>query len=143
MVTNMPNVSGWEVLTRLRGMAEAAELPVFAVRAAGVSKEAFDIENQEIAAKLGGMGAGFAGSIQKPFNVAAIQELLKQIGPAPGFKKPATIAVDALRASDKLTPVRESSTKKALLRILVVEDHWANQKLLEAMLKQHGHEVLC
>jgi hypothetical protein len=40
--------------------------------------------------------------------------------------------------------VREASRReKGSLRILVVEDHWANQKLLEAMLKQRGHEVRC
>jgi len=56
------------------------------------------------------------------------------------------------RSPDKVFEKGESSElqrrdptkrEKRSLRILVVEDHWANQKLLEAMLKQRGHEVRC
>jgi CheY-like chemotaxis protein len=120
----------------------------------GTTKESFEAENKAMQAKLdaGGRrnGKAFAASIDKPFNVAVVEKLLAQLtsqsapaGEEDGKdKKEKSVAKSVARESSSKIVAREGSQKR-VLRILVVEDHWANQKLLEAMLKQHGHEVRC
>ena len=156
IVTNMPTLSGWDVLAQVRAMAHCSSMPVVAVRTAGATIEDFDTENAAAAEKLGGMA--FSASIQKPFDLAVVDGLLARLVPEkPGAqgvpqKDSAGVGKDAGGAkkgsSSKEGSGREltregSMRHKDHLRILVVEDHWANQKLLEAMLKQRGHDVRC
>jgi len=167
VVTAMPGMSGWEALECIRRLAApwCTALPVVAVRPPGLSAPDFDKHNAEFKARVcgDGGGGGFAASVSKPLDKHAVEAILGHVwGAAPSQAASKTAVAGEARAapasalagqkaaaaaggaSSSAEVVRESSVrKKAALRILVVEDHWANQKLLEAMLKQRGHDVRC
>lgn len=157
VVTAMPDVSGWDVVEQIRALPSSQGLPIVAVRAAGLSKPDFDAQNASFKSGLSGGCDAFAASIQKPVDMQAVDAILTELCGAPQAAAPQALAAAAakggsgdktksLSGGDREKPqvlLREASKKKAALRILVVEDHWANQKLLEAMLKQRGHDVQC
>lgn len=65
---NMPRMSGWEVIERLRNDPETAGIPVIAVTARGgtsVERSARD-------------GLGFANFVQKPFRLDELTQALEQ-----------------------------------------------------------------
>ena len=157
VVTAMPDVSGWDVVEQIRALPSSQGLPIVAVRAASLSKPDFDAQNAAFKSGLSGGCDAFAASIQKPVDMQAVDAILTELCGAPQAAAPQAAAAAAAEGGsgdktqspsggDRNKPqvlLREASKKKAALRILVVEDHWANQKLLEAMLKQRGHDVQC
>jgi len=150
---NMPNTSGWDVLAKVRACPQFKELPIVGILATGVTAEVFDAENAAAASK----NRGFSASVQKPLDMHKVDALLGRLcgagvaavggGGGGGGGVGRGGEEQGIPTKMQGTPskiVRETSRReKGSLRILVVEDHWANQKLLEAMLKQRGHEVRC
>lgn len=79
------------------------------------------------------MAVGFTDVISKPVERAAFHGMLTRHG------IPRNQAAASLHPTpDPQSPQRRDPIKIGL-RVLVVEDHWANRRLLEAMLVKEGH----
>ncbi|EKX46591.1 hypothetical protein GUITHDRAFT_45786, partial [Guillardia theta CCMP2712] len=64
--------------------------------------------------------------------------------PSASNKAPPSAAQSSVVAAPAPAPAAVQPKKESkAARILIVEDHWANRKLLEAMLLQKGHELHC
>jgi len=81
------------------------------------------------------MEAGFDEVVKKPLDRRDLSTLLARRTTFAG--KGSEAAVDAARPSPAAPAGADGKADQ--LRVLVVEDHWANRRLLEAMLLKQGH----
>uniref|UniRef100_A0A7S4KXC6 Response regulatory domain-containing protein n=1 Tax=Guillardia theta TaxID=55529 RepID=A0A7S4KXC6_GUITH len=76
---------------------------------------------------------GFTNIIRKPFDKASIVSLMEEYVTSPEQKENENL---------ELAQVNQVANGKAKgANILIVEDHWANRRLLEAMLIKQGHTM--
>jgi len=80
---------------------------------------------------------GFTSVIQKPFDRNIVQEIvLKHMHAEEQGPKSGIMAHGASSAA------KDDEKDEKELRVLIVEDHWANRRLLEAMLRKQGGSYL-
>lgn len=87
--------------------------------------------------------AGFDEVVKKPVDRRELEQVLVRRASSFSSAVASTERGPEARASTRASAVAGSSESQPL-RVLVVEDHWANRRLLEAMLIKQGHimEVL-
>lgn len=128
-------MSGWDMVEKIRHMEEddgsgRGKLPVIGVVTA---QDKDNPRNQ---------ASGFSDIIVKPLSQSIVQNIVGKLT-ASRPRGPPRAAYGAQRTGSTAatTPKGLKSTPGHKIRILIVEDHWANRKLLEAMLLQKGHDL--
>lgn len=112
---NLPGMSGFDVLARLKALPATRDIPVLALTAA-----AFPGDTRK------GMAAGFFRYITKPLDVNAF-----------------LVAVDEalMKASAQPRPARAEPEPQRPLDILIADDHEISRTLTSALVSQLGHRV--
>jgi CheY-like chemotaxis protein len=126
--TALDGIDSFATFVALRHMLESQDSvakPIFAITA-----ESDDSELQKV---------GFSGIIYKPFDKITIIEMVKVC-------MKGSASAQMLEASPKpgAMPTGDDDAETGV-RVLIVEDHWANRRVLEAMLKKvskHGVFVM-
>ena len=121
----MPVMSGYELLARLRERASAAHLPVLVLSSSGSGI------NQ-------GKDLGVAQTLLKPVKAAALQEALQRL-----FDQPSTSSPLPLSAMPALTtPAKPPRLGDELpLNILLAEDNLVNQRVASLILNGLGYQL--
>jgi PAS domain S-box-containing protein len=115
----MPEVDGYTLAARIKSDARLGAVTIMLLTSAGSP------------ALRGRRTSPFAAALVKPVKQS---ELLDAIVTA--FAAP-----DAGTRRARATPPRRPTRPARVLRVLVAEDNPTNQKLISALLDQHGHEV--
>jgi CheY-like chemotaxis protein len=139
---SLQGMSGFDVVSQLRVLEKAEGYPPCFV--IGVTPSDAEIEE----CLMSGMNATLA----KPVNKDELLELLSQLlvdpadtddGESPARDNVQQAASSANEAGEPDQEHGPRMVPKCPARILIVEDHWANRKLIEAMLLQRGHILDC
>lgn len=147
MAAEMPEMSGWECAAEIRrreGLAfpNDSTIPIVAVVSAKAKEDPKLLQV-------------FSSVFSKPFDRSVIDATVKQLLGShltQGMSNASALSlgglVEAQVPATPLTPAAAAPKVPAVaaarrIRILVVEDHWANRKMLESMLNQQGHELDC
>jgi PAS domain S-box-containing protein len=128
--TALDGIDSFATFVALRHVLESEDSvakPIFAITA-----ESDDSELQKV---------GFSGIFYKPFDKITITEMVK-------VSMKGSASAQMVEASSKpgclIMPTGDDDAETGV-RVLIVEDHWANRRLLEAMLKKvskHGVFVM-
>ena len=120
MAATLPEVGA--LVRKIRQLIRAGK-PIFALS---------DIDDYD-----GLMEAGFDEVIKKPVDRRELDQLL--VRRASSSSNAGASAEQGPQARGSSRALAAAGGAEAQLRVLVVEDHWANRRLLEAMLVKQGH----
>jgi PAS domain S-box-containing protein len=121
----MPVMSGYQLLARLRERFSAAQLPVLVLSSSGSG------ENQ-------GTDLGVAQKLLKPVKAAALQEALQRLFEQPTQSSPIPL-LEMPSSSTPATPPRLGA--ELPLAILLAEDNLVNQRVASLILNGLGYQL--
>ena len=114
----MPEMDGFEVAQRIRGLPQASAIPMVMLSSSGLKG---DLQRSQ--------EAGISGYLSKPVSRTELLEMVSRV-----------LRLEARREERTAAPVAPRPAQSTL-DVLLVEDHIVNQKLAIALLERWGHKV--
>ncbi len=122
----MPVMSGYELLLRLRQRLSAAKLPVLILSSSGLGED----QSRDL---------GVAQTLHKPIKAAALQDALQRLFDAPANSTPALFP--AAEHSNLVPPKPPRLADELPLSILLAEDNLVNQRVASLILNGLGYKL--